>query len=145
MAKLAIEKLSLKYVERVAEIESKLIGQTDSKKIQATIENDNLNYYVLLEDDEVIGFFEALIISPEAELYDIAIDEKWQGRGYSKILLNYFFDLCLESKCETIFLEVNSINSKAINLYLSVDFEKYSIRKNYYGKSDAVLMKKNLN
>ena len=56
--------------------------------IENTIESTTLSYYVLFKDNDVIGFFECSIISPEAELYDIVIDEKYQGLGYSKILMD---------------------------------------------------------
>ena len=46
-----------------------------------------------------------------------------------------------ENNCATIFLEVNSINSKAISLYKKYGFVSYSTRKNYYGENDAILMK----
>ena len=97
-----------------------------------------------IQDNEVIGFFECSIILPEAELYDIVIDEKYQGLGYSKILMDYFLNLVKESRVETIFLEVNSINNKAISLYSKYGFKEYSIRKKYYGDNDAILMKKEI-
>ena len=52
--------------------------------------------------------------------------------------------ICKENLCETIFLEVNSINYKAISLYEKYGFKSYLIRKNYYGENDAVLMKLDL-
>lgn len=128
-------------VSAVCEIESALIGKTSESKIRDTIESSTLFYYVLKVDEKVVGFFECSIISPEAELFDIAISKEYQGKGYSKLLMNYFVDLCKQSNCNTIFLEVNSINNVAINLYQKYGFAKYSLRKNYYGDNDAILMK----
>ena len=75
------------------------------------------------------------------ELYDIVVSKENQGKGYSKILMDYMISLAKENNVETILLEVNSINNKAINLYQKYGFKEYSIRKNYYGDSDAILMK----
>ena len=55
--------------------------------------------------------------------------------------MDYLFDICKQRNCNTIFLEVNTINYKAINLYNKYGFKQYSLRKNYYGNNDAILMK----
>lgn len=144
MDKFNVKKLSINEVDKVYELEKKYIGECDIKSIENTIESSTLSYYVLFKDNDVIGFFECSIISPEAELYDIVIDEKYQGLGYSKILMDYFLNLVKESRVETIFLEVNSINNKAISLYSKYGFKEYSIRKKYYGDNDAILMKKEI-
>ena len=119
MDKFNVKKLSINEVDKVYELEKKYIGECDIKSIENTIESSTLSYYVLFKDNDVIGFFECSIISPEAELYDIVIDEKYQGLGYSKILMDYFLNLVKESKVETIFLEVNSINNIAISHYIA--------------------------
>ena len=81
----------------------------------------------------------------EIELFDIAIDSKFQGNGYSKMLMKFLIDFAKEKKCETIFLEVNRINKKAIHLYSKFGFIEYAVRRNYYGENDAILMKLELN
>lgn len=128
-------------VSAVCEIESSLIGQTTEEKIRNTIESSTLFYYVLKLENQVIGFYECSIISPEAELFDIAISKDFQGQGYSNLLMQNLIDVCKKCGCNTIFLEVNSINHKAIKLYEKFGFNKYSLRKNYYGDNDAILMK----
>lgn len=141
MKNLVIEKLSEKYVQIVYELEKELIGNISFETIEKTLESTTLAYYVLIEGDDVIGFFECSIIAPEAELFDIAIKKDKQGKGYSKILMDYFLNLVKQSDCDTILLEVNSINNRAIKLYEKYGFVGYGIRKNYYGNNDAILMK----
>lgn len=142
--KLKIEKLSQKYVDQVANLESKLIAKTSTEKVFNTLNSDNINYFVLLDDSTVVGFVEGQFVAPEAELFDIAIDKKYQGKGLSKLLIGFFIDYSKSQGVETIFLEVNTINQKAINLYSQFGFEKYSVRKKYYGDNDAILMKKTI-
>ena len=125
-------------------LEKEIFNIDDKDKIIKTINNENLFYYVLKLSDRVIGFLEGLIISPDAEIYNIAIDKNYRGKGYSKLLINGFIDKCKSAGCETIFLEVNNINQVAINLYNLFDFKSYSVRKNYYGENDAILMRKDL-
>lgn len=139
---LKVVKLEEKYIKKVAEIESRLIKPVSEQLVANTLESDNCHYLVLTDNDEVYGFLQYLMIVPETELYEIAIDEKFQGRGYSKILMDYYIDLAKKNNCDTIFLEVNIINKKAISLYNRFGFTEYGRRKNYYGENqDAILMK----
>lgn len=140
--KLKIQKLTNDYVKEVAKLESDLISPVSEELIKKTIDSDVNFYFVLInENDELIGFLQGQIISPEAELFEIGIDKKFQGNGYSKLLIEHFFNFVKEKKCDTIFLEVNSINIKAQNLYKKYGFCEYGKREKYYGENDAILMK----
>lgn len=136
-----IAPIKIEDAKDVYEIEKQLFGSAMLQDIINTLENKTTKYYALKRKEEIIGFFEISIIPPECEIYDIAIKTEYQGHGLSKLLMNEIISICKENACETIFLEVNSINYKAINLYSFYGFEKYSIRKNYYGENDAILMK----
>ena len=128
-----IETMTEKDVFVVFELEKKLIGSANKETILKTLSNENLNYYLIFEDDQVVGFLEGFIISPESEIYDIAVDEDYQRKGYAKKLMEFFIDLSKQKGVETILLEVNSNNTKAINLYNLFGFVEYGKRKNYYG------------
>jgi ribosomal-protein-alanine N-acetyltransferase len=141
MANFRIEKLTKEMVENVFEIEKAFFDVTTNQTILDSFDSDNLFYFVLFLDDEVVGFLEGSIVLDEAELFEIAIKENFQGKKYSLKLMDYFLSYCKEKNVETIFLEVNTINSKAISLYEKYGFEKYFVRKKYYGDNDAILMK----
>lgn len=141
MANFRIEKLTTDMVENVFEIEKTFFDVSTKQSILDSFDSKNLLYFVLILDDDIIGFLECSIVLDEAELFEIAIKSEFQGRKYSLKLMDYFIDYCKENKVATIFLEVNTINSKAIALYEKYGFEKYSIRKKYYGENDAILMK----
>ena len=138
---LVIEKLSKKYVKDVFEIERNLLGTGSIDDIEKSILSDTLSYFVLLGGEQVLGFLELSVVAPEMELFDIAITTQHQGKGYAKVLMKFMIDYAKQNDCDTIFLEVNKINVKAIGLYEKFGFEKYAERKNYYGDNDAVLMK----
>ena len=141
MENFRIEKLTEVYVDEVAALEKELIGSCDVDAIRSTISSLVLNYYVMIHDEKVVGFFECKIISPEAELYDIAVKKDFQGKGFATLMMNHFLSVVKQQSCDTILLEVNSINNKAISLYTKFGFVKYGERKNYYGDNDAILMK----
>ena len=144
MDKVEIKKMSLNEVEEVFLIERVFFDVKSNESILSSFNSENLNYFVCYLNDTIIGFLECSIILDEAELYEIAIIENYQGKGYSKILMEYFIDYCKSMNVRTIFLEVNTINNKAISLYSKFDFRQYAIRKNYYGENDAILMKRDL-
>lgn len=144
MDKFLVRKIKKKDVNQVYEIECNLVGKTDKQAIYKTIESECLNYYVLVIDERVVGYFECKVIPPEAELYSIAIVGEYQGQGLSKILMDKLIEIVKQSGCDTLLLEVNKINIKAINLYKKYNFSVYGERKNYYGDNDAVLMKREI-
>lgn len=144
MFNLEIKKLTKDYVDFVYNLECDLLGNCDKESILKTVDNKTLNYYLLFKDNLPIGFFECLLLPPEVELYDIVVSKSEQGNGYSKVMMDELILLSKNSGSNTIFLEVNSMNSKAINLYNKYGFKEYSRRKNYYGDNDAILMKLDL-
>lgn len=96
------------------------------KTFAATQNNKYIAYCIITE------------IAGEAEIINIGTSEQFRGQGIAKNLLNYALK---QIDSNVIFLEVSTKNLPAINLYKSCGFTSYSTRKNYYGDSDAVLMK----
>jgi len=141
MENLKIVPLKMKYVDDVFLIEKTFFDLQNSSVIEDSLKSETLNYFVLLDGEKVVGFYECSIVLDEAELFDIAVDLSYQGKGLSKILMEHFMNICKEKQVRTIFLEVNTNNIKAINLYTKFGFVEYSRRKNYYGDNDAILMK----
>ncbi len=144
MSHIEIKKFEEKYVDAVFEIESSELGKVSKESILKTIDSDNLNYYLLLLNDKVIGFFECFILAPEAELYDVVVVDGFRRKGYGMLMLSEFEKLAKSANCNTLLLEVNNINKSAIALYEKFGFVAYGLRKNYYGDNDAILMKKNI-
>ena len=128
-------------IEDVFEIEKTFFDLKTNQSMLDSFDSENLYYFVMFLNDEIVGFLECSIVLDEAELFEIAIKKEFQGQKLSIELMNYFIDFCKEKNVITIFLEVNTINSKAISLYEKFGFVRYGLRKKYYGDNDAVLMK----
>jgi ribosomal-protein-alanine N-acetyltransferase len=86
------------------------------------------------------GFLEYNLSSPEIDIVDIFVDEKFRRQGVASELLTELFDKYPD---HVIFLEVRQSNIPAINLYRKFGFEQFNIRKNYYKNptEDALAMK----
>ncbi len=142
-----IRPLKKEDVETVVALESELICAVSKENVFQTIGSDRLFYFVLEEknSNEILGFLQCSVLAPEAELFEIAINQNFQGKGLANKLMIFFFDFAKSHGCDTIFLEVSNINMKAKQLYQKHGFCEISRRKNYYGENqDAIIMKKSI-
>ena len=85
----------------------------------------------------------------EVEIYFIGVAESLRGRGLGKKLLKNIISFSKYYGADFISLEVGINNMLAKNMYLSLNFIEYGIRKNYYRnissiREDAIIMKLNL-
>ena len=92
----------------------------------------------------LVGFAILHQIFEDATLMDICVDPSEQGKGYGQMLLQAVIANAVQSKAETLFLEVRSSSLAARHLYSKYDFKESGIRKSYYktenGNEDAILM-----
>lgn len=99
--------------------------------------------YLLLNGDEVIGGIDYKHTYIESDLLFIYIKKEYRGNKYSKYLLDESFKELKKIGIKKVFLEVDTENHIAYNLYKSYGFNEISIRKNYYNNShDAIIMEK---
>jgi [ribosomal protein S18]-alanine N-acetyltransferase len=79
----------------------------------------------------------------DAEIYNIAIAERYQGNGFGQILFDAFAETCRERGVENIWLDVRESNHKAINFYARNDFARVQTRNYFYDnpREHAVLMR----
>ena len=85
----------------------------------------------------------------EVEIYFIGVAKSHRGRGLGKKLLKSIIRFSKNYGADFIILEVGINNIRAKNMYLSLNFLDYGIRKNYYRNSsgireDAIIMRLNL-
>jgi len=108
----------------------------------------------------VLGYIVFYGTIESTDIFEVAIEKKYQGRGFGEILMTESMgklsedrknlkenDLSEKEKTDfsenKFLLEVNEKNVKALKLYKKIGFEEISIRKNYYGKDEnAVIMTK---
>ena len=106
----------------------------------------------------VLGYIVFYGTIESTDIFEVAIEKKYQGRGFGEILMTESMgklsedrknlkgnDLWENEKTDfsenKFLLEVNEKNVKALKLYKKIGFEEISIRKNYYGKDEnAVIM-----
>lgn len=110
------------------------------------LESSYRRLYVLQEENHPLAFATITLEGTEAELDDIAILPKAEGKGLANCLLNNIFEDLKQAGISTLFLEVRRSNTRAIRLYEKNGFVSYRERKNYYLSpvEDAICYRKEL-
>lgn len=94
--------------------------------------------------DEIVSFVSSSVSFEQADILQVCVSKDFRRKGIGKELLKSFENIMKEKGVVELFLEVNEKNVPALALYNSCGFEFLSKRKKYYGKNDAIVMKKTL-
>ncbi|MDP8203864.1 MAG: ribosomal protein S18-alanine N-acetyltransferase [Candidatus Tenebribacter mawsonii] len=97
------------------------------------IEEIELQYaYVLEIKDRIIGYICGWKLLDEFNITNIAIDKKFQRKGFGKRLVQFIISKLISENCFKFFLEVRESNDAAKLLYEKIGFKLIGARKNYY-------------
>ena len=100
--------------------------------------------HVLLDNEQVVGYFVASSVAGEVTLMNIAISPEKQGKGLGRKLLQFLIELSQQKQEQEIWLEVRASNASALVLYNGLGFVEVDRRKDYYpcasGREDAIIM-----
>ncbi|MFM9904295.1 MAG: ribosomal protein S18-alanine N-acetyltransferase [Pyrinomonadaceae bacterium] len=100
--------------------------------------------------NKTIGFIVGRIVpggvletEKDAEIYNIAVVEDQQHKGFGQELFDAFVARCRDLDVRSIWLEVRASNQKAISFYGRNNFEYVQSRNNFYERprEQALLMK----
>lgn len=105
-------------------------------------QNEFAHYYVIEENDQIVGYCGFWTLYEQSQITTIGVSKDYQGKGYSKGLLEKIIEISIECGCETCSLEVRISNHVAQELYKKYEFITVNTRKSYYADNneDAYLM-----
>ncbi|MBP9763988.1 MAG: GNAT family N-acetyltransferase [Nitrosopumilaceae archaeon] len=91
-------------------------------------QKDGYEIIAIIEDEEVmacIGFRMMTMLAWGKILYidDLITKEKWQRRGYGKILLEHITKIAKDNQCNQIHLDTGYTRYNAHRIYLNQGFE----------------------
>ncbi|MDN3609114.1 ribosomal protein S18-alanine N-acetyltransferase [Vibrio ostreicida] len=136
--------LDTKHLSDICRIEKVAHTHPWSDSLLVNVDSRGACHRVLLKQGRVIGYYYAQHVVGEVTLLNIAIDPEYQGKGYGKVLLAVFLEMCVDLKAESAWLEVRQSNVTACSIYESAGFNEVDRRRNYYptstGKEDAIIM-----
>ena len=96
--------------------------------------------WVILNDNNVIGYVFGWLIEGEYHLNNIAIQKDFQGKGLGNKLLSQVIDYVKTQNGALVFLEVMHQNESAIRLYEKKGFNAVGKRKDYYTKGKHAIL-----
>ena len=113
--------------------------------LKQELASNNSKYIVAKTlDNIIVGFSGIKIILDTAELMNIVTKKIYRKNGIGKLMLEYLINYCKKIGIKTLNLEVNALNTIAINLYKKYNFKEVGLRKKYYNNTyDAILMSLN--
>lgn len=139
-------KIFTKYVDNTFQELIKLFPEVfENRNVKTEFANNPFNkYFILFQKNKIIGFLNIFEIYDKIEIVNINIKDEYQGKGYSKLLMDKLITYSKNHNIKNITLEVNSNNSIAINLYKKYEFKEVAIRKKYYNGIDGILMERKM-
>lgn len=140
-----IEKLTINDIDQIENIEKEcFIDPWPKEAFVRELTNDISAFYVLKDEDNIIGYYGLWYMFENADLVNIAVAKSYQGNKYGELLLNDAINRCKDKNVEFLHLEVRVDNNVAINLYKKYDFVEVRKREGYYNGTDGIDMVKGL-
>lgn len=105
------------------------------RSFEAFLDRDGSEFLVAEDPDahgEVAGYAILIQAADEAELLNLAVDDKRRGRGIGGSLLVRLLDACRERSVRAVYLEVRESNAAARRLYAGHGFVEVGRRRSYY-------------
>ena len=93
--------------------------------LKCLLENPQFIVFVIQNENEIVGGLTAYELPQtyfehsELFLYDLAIQHKYQRKGFGKMLLLKLNEYCRENKIKTFFVEAHETDKTAIDFYHS--------------------------
>lgn len=136
-----VRKMEFRDIKKVVELEEKYLLESLGEKLLASElseKNNGVSFYVIENDDVVIGYIGRYYFFQEAEVLNFVVDESYQRQGYGQKL----FDKMVEDMKDVkkITLEVRASNIKGINFYTKNGFKQVGVRKEYYKNGEDALL-----
>lgn len=108
--------------------------------------NEHAHYFVVVENDKIVGFVGIWIVADDAQITNIAIHPAYRGYKIGEKLFGFALTYAVQQGAVRLSLEVRVSNTVAQNLYRKFGLVPGGIRKKYYPDNgeDAIVMWTNL-
>lgn len=95
--------------------------------------------------DQLIGYFVAMVGVDELHLLNLTVAPAWQRLGHARRLLDVLEQHCRQRQLASLWLEVRASNQRARQVYSRRGFVEVGLRRNYYPgpggtREDAIVM-----
>ncbi|MGB3366354.1 MAG: GNAT family N-acetyltransferase [Acidaminobacteraceae bacterium] len=117
---LTVKKAKLKDLEDYIEASKRIYDSSITnlrERFSVLFEKDDRKFYILYENNIAVGIGSIIIENEKHMLYGFGISSEKRGKGYSKYFLNKIIETTMKEASDSIYLEVDSTNNIAYNLY----------------------------
>ncbi len=138
----SISQMSESDISEIAVLEKRCFSEPWSENsLKEELTNETARFYVLRDNDNLLGYIGANNICDEVYITNVAVNENARGKGYGKRLVNHLVKQAEVENSLFVTLEVRKSNENAIALYERCGFKKVGERKNFYCKptEDALI------
>jgi len=94
------------------------------KAIENQIKKDNYKYYIIINENNPIGYISIKQNDNILFLSKIYIDKSSRGQGLGKIAMNFIEEQAKDLNCKGVYLTVNKHNTNSIMAYQKIGFKK---------------------
>lgn len=94
------------------------------ERFTALFKQDDRKFYILYENNVAVGIGSIILENKKHMLYGFGISSEKRGKGYSKYFLNKIIKITMRESSDNIYLEVDSTNNVAYNLYKNNGFKE---------------------
>lgn len=147
MMQIRIEKMDVRYIDAVVQIEKCAFPSPWTKTMFfSEIGQDDTDCYVLLvgngERFRVAAYVTAWTVLGDCTINKIACHKEFRRLGFGEKILRHLVTRVFAKGAKCIFIEVRESNDTALSFYLKQGFKKTGLRRGYYSdtREDAVLM-----
>lgn len=96
------------------------------------MDQDAFHCWVIVSGKEVVGYLVYSVEADEADILNIAVDEKWRRKGVGSLLIKHMMEHASGLGGQHIFLEVRASNEVAKAFYKKWEFFQVGVRHGYY-------------
>lgn len=142
---ISYEEMNVSHIPAVARLEMENFSLPWSENVlRSELSNPLALWLVAMDEGEVVGYVGAQIVPDEADMMNLAVDEKYRRMGIGKALVDQLVERLQEHCVRSLTLEVRVSNQPAISLYESMGFFVVGKRPKYYQKpkEDALILRK---
>ena len=142
---ISYEEMNAAHIPAVARLEKENFSLPWSENVlHSELSNPLALWLVAMDEGEVVGYVGAQIVPDEADMMNLAVDEKYRRMGIGKALVDQLVERLQERCVRSLTLEVRVSNLPAISLYESMGFLVVGRRPKYYQKpkEDALILRK---
>ncbi|MCA1024259.1 ribosomal-protein-alanine N-acetyltransferase [Halobacillus litoralis] len=140
----SVRRMTIDDVEAVMQVEKASFAVPWSQETfeKEMTDNPYSFYYVVEEDEKIIGYCGLWLIIDEAHITNIAILPEYRGYKYGELLFGHTCREAVERGAVQLSLEVRVSNMAAQRLYRKFGLVPGGVRKRYYTDNgeDALVM-----